>query len=144
MSTGIMWFRQDLRLADNPALNAACKQCDQVVAVFIDDPTDQTVSQLGAASRAWLHHSLAALQKSMRDKGSEMYFAQGDSLIVLRTLMECTSADQIFWNRCYDPVTIARDTQIKSSLSDYQPRTFNAGLIHEPWENLKGGGRSYG
>lgn len=138
-----MWFRQDLRLADNPALNAACKQCDQLIAVFVDDPTDQTVSQLGAASRTWLHHSLAALQQSLRDKGSELHFAQGDSLAVLRTLIESTSAEQIFWNRCYDPVTIARDTQIKSSLSEYTPRTFNASLIHEPWENLKGDGTPY-
>lgn len=143
MSIGIVWFRQDLRLADNPALNAACKQCDEIVAVFIDDPTDQTVSRLGAASRAWLHHSLADLQHSLQGKGSDLYYAQGDSLVILRTLIASAGAEKIFWNRCYDPVTIARDTKIKSSLSDYKPQTFNAGLIHEPWENLKGDGTPY-
>jgi len=143
VSTGIVWFRQDLRLADNPALNAACRQCDQVVAVFIDDPLDQTVSQLGAASRVWLHHSLLALRNSLREKGSELYFAQGDSLVALKKLIESTNAGQIFWNRCYDPITIARDTQIKKSLGQYHPRTFNASLIHEPWENLKGDGTPY-
>lgn len=143
MSTGIIWFRQDLRLADNPALNAACKQCDQVLAVFIDDPAEQTVSQLGAASRTWLHDSLTSLQQSLREKGTDLYFAQGDSLSVLSKLLEATNADLIFWNRCYDPVTIARDTQIKLALSDYQPRTFNASLVHEPWENLKGDGTPY-
>ena len=138
-----MWFRQDLRLTDNPALKAACQQCEQLVAVFIDDPTDQTVSRLGAASRVWLHHSLAALRESLRQKGSDLFFVQGESLTVLTNLIELCAADSIFWNRCYDPVTIARDMQIKSSLAQYKPRTFNASLIQEPWENLKGDGSPY-
>lgn len=138
-----MWFRQDLRLADNPAFFAACKQCDQLVAVFIDDPLDQSVSSLGEASRAWLHHSLKALADSLRAKGSDLYFAQGSSLAVLTNILEVTGSEYVFWNRCYDPVTIARDTKIKASLARYQPRTFNASLIHEPWENLKADGTVY-
>ncbi|MFK7852985.1 MAG: deoxyribodipyrimidine photo-lyase [Granulosicoccus sp.] len=143
MSVGVMWFRQDLRLADNPAFSAACKQCDQLVAVFIDDPLDQTVSSLGEASRAWLHHSLKALADSLRAKGTDLYFAQGSSLSVLTNILEVTGSESVFWNRCYDPATIARDTTIKASLADYKPRTFNASLIHEPWENLKGDGTVY-
>ena len=53
MSTGIVWFRQDLRLADNPALAQACKDCEFVVCVFVDDPQDQTLSSLGEASSVW-------------------------------------------------------------------------------------------
>ena len=143
MSIGIVWFRQDLRLKDNPALAAACKECDSVICVFIDDPTDQTVSQLGSASRVWLHHSLQALDASLQKKGSVLHCLKGGSLAVLKKLMKQSEASRIFWNRCYDPVTIARDKEIKSGLSKYKPGTFNGLLIFEPWDNLKGDGSAY-
>lgn len=138
-----MWFRQDLRLSDNPALSEACKSCDEVLCVFIDDPMEQSISRLGAASQVWLHHSLEALQESLREKGSELYLARGDALEVLQSFIAEADIDRIFWNRCYDPATIARDKHLKSVLSDLEPRTFNGLLVHEPWENLKGDGTPY-
>jgi deoxyribodipyrimidine photo-lyase len=96
---GIVWFRQDLRLSDNPALTAACRECDQILPVFIDDPKEQTLTQIGAASRVWLHHSLLALQQSLQDKGSDLLVAQGASLDVLNTLVAEIGAHRIFWNR---------------------------------------------
>lgn len=138
-----MWFRQDLRLSDNPALSEACKSCDELLCVFIDDPMEQSISRLGEASRVWLHHSLAALRESLREKGSELYFARGDALEVLQGLVDDSGADRLFWNRCHDPASIARDTQVKSALSELQPRTFNGLLIHEPWQNLKSDGSPY-
>ena len=65
-TVGIVWFRQDLRLSDNPALTAASRECDHILPVFIDDPREQTLTQVGAASRVWLHQSLHALQQSLR------------------------------------------------------------------------------
>ena len=79
MSIGIVWFRQDLRLKDNPALAAACKECDSILCIFIDDPADQTVSQLGSASRVWLHHSLQALDASLQKKDGALHCFQGAS-----------------------------------------------------------------
>ena len=140
---GLFWFRQDLRLADNPALSHACKECDLVLPVFIDDPAEQTISQVGSASRVWLHQSLEALQNSLQDKGGELFIAQGASLDVLSSLIEDSGASRVFWNRCYDPQTIARDTQIKQSLSHCRPQTFNGLLLNEPWQNLKGDGTPY-
>lgn len=138
-----MWFRQDLRLSDNPALNEACKSCDELLCIFIDDPMDQSISRLGAASQVWLHHSLAALGESLQEKGNELYFSRGDALQVLQRFIEEAGVDRIFWNRCYDPATIERDKHVKSVLSELQPRTFNSLLIHEPWENLKSDGTPY-
>jgi len=66
VSLGIVWFRQDLRLSDNPALRAALRDCDEVLPVFIDDERAGTVSQIGAASRVWLHHSLNSLDESLK------------------------------------------------------------------------------
>lgn len=140
---GIVWFRQDLRLADNPALVAACKDCDQVLLLFIDDPTDQTISQVGSASRVWLHHSLQALQQSLQGKETLLHLFHGDSQSVLEKVVADTGACRIYWNRCYDPVTIERDKKIKLALEDLQPKTFNGLLIGEPWENLKGDGTPY-
>jgi len=147
---GIVWFRQDLRLADNPALVAACKDCEQLVLLFIDDPADQTVSTLGAASRVWLHHSLDSLKHSLQDKENSqsektnsLYFFQGNSLDVLQSVISATGASRIYWNRCYDPVTIERDKKIKSALEDQQPKTFNGLLVCEPWDNLKDDGTPY-
>ena len=140
---GIVWFRQDLRLADNPALVAACKACDQVILLFIDDPADQTVSRLGSASRVWLHHSLNALQQSLNDKHAQLQLFQGDALDILQSVIGATGAARIYWNRCYDPVTIERDKVIKKALEDLQPRTFNGLLLNEPWDNLKDDGTPY-
>ena len=140
---GIVWFRQDLRLSDNPALTAACRECDQIIPLFIDDPLDQTLTQVGAASRVWLHYSLHALEQTLKDKGTDLFIAQGASLDVLQSLIAETGANKIFWNRCYDPVTIERDSQIKLALSALSPKTFNGLLVHEPWENLKGDGTPY-
>lgn len=143
VTIGVVWFRQDLRLEDNPALSQACKQCDSVICVFIDDPLDQTVSQLGEASRVWLHHSLHSVDESLREKGNGLVYLQGDSLALLEKLVRDTGATRIFWNRCYDPVSIERDKLIKVALKELEPSTSNGILIFEPWENLKGDGTPY-
>ena len=137
MNVGIVWFRQDLRVADNPALRAALTHCDRVVCVFIDDPQDQTVSQLGAASRVWLHHSLLSLQGALEQRGAQLLLAQGNSLQVLSNLSEQCHATHLYWNRCYDPATIARDKKIKQQLDHLQPESFSALLNAEPWDSLK-------
>jgi len=134
---GIVWFRQDLRLSDNPALHQAVSECDRVLAVFIDDPLEQGVSRLGAASRVWLHHSLHWLREALRNKGGELFISRGESLTVLNELIETASISNVYWNRCYEPQTIARDKHIKAELAAYHPHTFNGSLILEPWQNLK-------
>ena len=60
----ICWFRQDLRLADNPALCAAAAR-GEVLPVFILDDGAAREDRIGAANRWWLHHSLAALKASL-------------------------------------------------------------------------------
>jgi len=143
MSLGIVWFRQDLRIADNPALNAAVAACDSVLCLFIDDPQDQTISQLGSASRVWLHHSLMSLQQSLKQRGAELVVAVGNSEEVLTQASAHYGATHLFWNRCYDPVSIKRDTKIKKSLAELHPESFNALLNAEPWEVLKGDDTPY-
>lgn len=144
MTCALVWFRQDLRLADNPAWSEACRSCQSVIPVFIDDPSPQTPSQLGAASRVWLEQSLASLAKRLQLKSSRLILRQGQALTVLQDLIKETGASHVFWNRCYDPVSLARDTQIKAKLKEQvQVQSFNAALLREPWQLLKADGQPY-
>lgn len=144
MTCAIVWFRQDLRLADNPAWWEACRSCEQVIPVFIDDPTPTTVSRLGAASRVWLHHSLLNLDKALQSQASRLILRQGQALAVLKTLIQETGATHLFWNRCYDPASLERDKLIKAALKEeLSVQSFNASLLREPWQVLKGDGQPY-
>ena len=142
-NVGLVWFRQDLRLADNLALSAAINTCDTVVCLFINDPAAQTVSQVGAASRVWLHHSLNDLDKNLRSKGNELVLAHGVSETVLEQAITHYGVTRLFWNRCYDPVSIKRDKKIKARFKECLPESFNALLNAEPWETLKADGTPY-
>ena len=69
-SPAIMWFRRDLRLADNPALMAAIKSERPLVLLYIDE-TDRA-RQWGGAKKVWLHHSLSSLERSIQEKGGAL------------------------------------------------------------------------
>lgn len=130
----IVWFRQDLRLRDNPALAAALARGGPVVPVFILDDAGEGRWRAGGATRWWLHHSLAALDAALRARGSQLVLAHGDSATVLRTLIAATGATAVHWNRRYEPAIVARDTALKSSLTadGIETRSFNAALLLEP------------
>ncbi|WP_020396973.1 cryptochrome/photolyase family protein [Thiolinea disciformis] len=138
MPTAIVWFRQDLRLADNTALFQACHSCEQVIPVFIDDPTPTTTSQLGAASRVWLHHSLRSLSETLAQHGSRLILRQGSAQTVLEQLIAETGASHLYWNRCYAPAAIQRDQQLKATLKQIvEVHSFRGNVLYEPWEILK-------
>jgi len=131
----LLWFRQDLRLADNPALAAAVARKAPIVPVYIVDDATVDPWRPGAASRWWLHHSLTALDKALQQRGSQLVVRIGKTDEALRVLVRETDAGSVFWNRCYEPAAIARDTHIKKSLTDggLDVQSFNAALLHEPW-----------
>ena len=108
----IHWFRQDLRLSDNPSLFHACQQ-GTILPIYILDDTNAKKHYLGAASRLWLHHALESLDQSL-EKHLSLY--KGDPLSILVKLCDCYGIKSIFWNRCYEPWRISRDTEIKKTL----------------------------
>jgi deoxyribodipyrimidine photo-lyase len=134
MSTALVLFRRDLRLSDNPAWSAACAEHVQVLPVFIQADDDSSWSA-GAASRWWLHHALAALDQSLRDAGAGLHLRHGEPLEVLRELIAQSGASAVYWNRLYEPATVARDTRIKSALQEdgIAVHSHNAALWCEPW-----------
>jgi deoxyribodipyrimidine photo-lyase len=142
MTTALLWFRRDLRLTDNPALNAALAHSEKVIPLYVDTPEDLGE---GAASRWWLHHSLAALDADLRRRGSGLLLRQGPPLEVLRELIKATGASQVYWNRRYEPAAIAQDRIVKEALrSDgIAVAASNAALLNEPWQVLKADATPY-
>jgi deoxyribodipyrimidine photo-lyase len=140
----MVWFRQDLRIADNPALRAACEADDALLPVYIFSPHEEGAWAPGGASRVWLHHSLGALDAELRRLGSRLTLRHAaDSLEELLTLCREAKVTRVFWNRRYEPLVIARDMRIKGTLEHQgiEVRTFNASLLFEPWEiRSKSGG----
>lgn len=131
----ILWLRQDLRISDNPALFEAVKT-GAILPVFILDDESAGVFKIGAASRLWLHHSLQSLNKSFAEK---LNFYSGNSKEILLKIIAENNADTIYWNRCYEPWSIKRDSEIKEFLTskNIEVRTFNGSLLWEPWQVLK-------
>ena len=129
----IVWFRRDLRLADNPALTAAVVR-GLIVPVFIWAPDEEAPWPPGAASRWWLHHALRALDAAFRARGVPLLVRRGDSLKILRELIRTTGATAICWNRLYEPALRARDEKVATALrrDGIEVRTFGANLLFEP------------
>lgn len=133
--TAIMWFRQDLRLYDNPALLKAVA-IGQVLPIYILDDINPQNWSMGSASRVWLHDSLKALDKTL---GGHLKLFVGDAKSVIDNLVTEHDIDAVYWNRCYEPWRIKRDTKIKAQLTtrEIETQTFNASLLWEPWTVLK-------
>jgi deoxyribodipyrimidine photo-lyase len=127
--TTIVWFRQDLRVGDNPALAAAAKR-GPVVPLFVLDEDGRR--PLGAASRWWLHHSLAALGDSLNG----LVLRRGDAAKILPEVAKAAGADTVTWNRCHEPDAIARDEAVVDALrqAGVAVQGFNGNLLHEPSE----------
>lgn len=138
-NTVIMWFRQDLRLSDNPALFKAIEQGSVLPVFILDEGVDWP---LGEASRWWLHHSLNALNASLQ---GNLWILRGNAANLLPQFAFEQGASHVFWNRCYEPSGIRRDTLIKEQLTTdgITATSQNGSLIWEPWENLKKDGTPY-
>jgi deoxyribodipyrimidine photo-lyase len=143
MSASIVWFRNDLRLGDNPALLAALDSGRSVLPVYVLDEETDGVRTPGAASRWWLHHSLRSLDASLRALGSRLILRRGAAEQVIAGLAAEYAAKVVFWNRAYDRGSRERDARLKSALGERGVRaeSLKANLLYEPREvkTLSGG-----
>lgn len=137
----ICWFRQDLRLSDNPAFYHAV-QAGNVLPVYILDDESAAQNRMGGASRWWLHYSLHALNKSLNGK-LQCYHGKADEILL--KLVTRYKAKAVYWNRCYEPWRIQRDTELRSALEQKEVRvkSYNGSLLWEPWEINKDNGTPY-
>lgn len=141
----LVWFRLDLRLADNPALTAAVRRGGPVIPVFIWAPAEEGDWPPGAASRWWLHQSLNALATELEHRGARLVLRLGESLSTLRALVRETGAGAVLWNRRYEPALVARDRQVKEALraDGLEVESFNSALLFEPWTVANQAGRPF-
>eukprot|EP00758_Cryptobia_borreli_P009758 Tbor_TRINITY_DN5507_c1_g2::TRINITY_DN5507_c1_g2_i2::g.12904::m.12904/K01669/phrB; deoxyribodipyrimidine photo-lyase len=128
----IFWFRQDLRLEDNPGLFESVINAD-VLPIYILDDVNAGKHKMGDASRVWLYHSLNSLSKSLGDK---LFFFKGDAKTVLLELIKSENIQGVYWNRCYEPWRIQRDSDIEKALrkEEIHVNIFNGSLLWKPWE----------
>ena len=131
----VCWFRNDLRLHDNPALQAACASGRDVLCLFIFE-TNSVLKAPGAASRWWLHGSLLALRQDIEKHGGRLDICKGDSLNLIPTICETIGAAAIVWNRRYGEAERTLDATLKKELKDkgVAAESFNGHLMYEPWE----------
>ena len=140
----ILWFRRDLRLADNPALTQALASGRPVVPVYIlDDAGDGRAP--GAASLWWLDKSLRALAEALAERGTPLILRRGDSEAELRRLIDQTGAGTVLMNRLFEPDAWTRDADIAHALKaeGVDCRGFNASLMARPGGVLNGTGGPY-
>jgi len=141
----IVWFRQDLRLADNPALAAAVATGQPVIPIYVLDDHAPDPWRPGGASRWWLHHSLRSLSDRLIAAGSGLVLRRGPAGPALRRLLAETGAGAVFWNRLYDPWAVRRDTVIKADLTSLgiTVNSHNGALLFEPSRILNRNGKPF-
>ena len=137
----IHWFRDDLRLADNPALFEALA-AGRVLPVFVLDESSQKFCALGSASKWWLHEALGSLNESLNGR---LLLSKGDPKKLIPELAKTHGAKAVFWNRRYEPDEKPIDEVVSEELSaqGVETHVFNGALLWEPWDVLKGDGTPY-
>ncbi len=140
----LVWWREDLRLTDNPALDAAAKSGRPIVSVYVLDRESPGVRPMGEASSWWLHHSLVSLSQDLQQiGGGGVLVLRGRAREVIGEIVSALQVGEVFWNRRYAAAEHAVDEAIAMDLqaADVAVRTFNGILVHEPDEVLpKSGG----
>ncbi len=130
----IHWFRKDLRLMDNPALSSAAESGHPVLAVYILEDGDSDPWALGGASRWWLHHSLKALDQSLKTLGNRLILRRGRPQETLRELVTETGATAVYCTSLTEPLAIKIDSELSHILNELGAgfQAFDGNLIFPP------------
>lgn len=141
----IFWFRRDLRLRDNPGLNAAIEAAGPNVCLVYIRETNDSLRTPGGASEWWLDKSLRSLQADIEALGGTLILKTGDAREIIPALAEETCAEAVFWNRRYEEPERDIDTDLKASLKQdgVHVESFNGSLLTEPWTQKTGSGGYY-
>lgn len=137
-----VWFRDDLRLSDHPALHAAVQTGLPIFCFYVLDETSPQRRPMGGAAKWWLHHGLSALRESLTQLGGDLHIFEGAAEGVVERLVDQLKPSAVFWNRRYDDAGMAVDARIKTSLRDQGivAESYNGALLREPWEVKNGAG----
>ncbi|MCX2980405.1 deoxyribodipyrimidine photo-lyase [Halieaceae bacterium IMCC14734] len=130
----IVWFRDDLRLMDLPALAAAAASDQPLICCYIYDTESAGLRAPGGASCWWLHHSLLALRAQLQGLGGELILRQGKSVDVLMEIAAQTGANGIVCTRAYEPAQIGLEVELARRADDegLTCRRYPGQLLFEP------------
>jgi deoxyribodipyrimidine photo-lyase len=144
MARSIIWFRRDLRLADNAALAAALRQ-GEVIPVFVIDPVLLNSDRVGAKRVAWLAANLRELDRSLRQRGSQLIVRRGESAAELLRLAHETGAANVYFNLDLTPYARKRDQRVALALEaqGITVETFDDMTIYHPEDIVTLTGRPY-
>lgn len=139
MRAALLWFRRNLRLADNDAFIAAVRSGRPIIPVYVTDSRDS-----GRASRSWLHHSLASLDRGLRNMGGLLVLRAGEPEQVLPQLAADTGAAALYFCRHHEPASRVQEYQLRSRLpANVTVHEFDDGLLHDPDSVLTSGHTAY-
>ncbi|MEX2607444.1 MAG: deoxyribodipyrimidine photo-lyase [Kiritimatiellia bacterium] len=137
----LLWFRNDLRLHDHPALTAAVESGAPVIPVYLYTPDADAPWEPGGASKWWLHHALTDLQDQLHKRGSTLILRSGSEPgVLLESLLKETGAEQIYWNRRYEPSQVELDSDLKKR---FPAKSFRGSMLWEPGTVTTGSGDPY-
>ncbi|WP_461637598.1 cryptochrome/photolyase family protein [Leucobacter sp. BZR 635] len=131
--TALIWFRDDLRLADHPALCAGAEDPGGIIALYVLDEESAESRPLGGAARWWLHESLASLRAGLAARGVPLILRRGPAeQVVTDVALEC-AVDRVLWNRRYGTERHL-DARLKAGLRGrgIAAHSFHGGLLFEP------------
>ncbi|UXO67474.1 deoxyribodipyrimidine photo-lyase [Pantoea dispersa] len=121
MSTHLVWLRNDLRINDNSALAAACRDSQaEVLALFIATPGQWQQHSMAPKQAAFIHQNLCLLQQSLAERGIKLHYHQCDdfaaSVDYLATFCQQHKVDALFYNYQYEINERQRDAAVEKQL----------------------------
>lgn len=116
MRTIIVWFRNDLRVHDHPALAEAAKEADHVIPVFILQDALLTGPYASANRTRFLLESLQDLKRSLQTLGADLVVRRGKAAEVLKQLVDETGASAVYHSVDYTPFAVKRDRNVQTAL----------------------------
>ena len=140
-----MWFRQDLRLADNHALAAAVHTGRPVIPIYVLDDAAAGAWAMGGASRWWLNGSLESLGRELRRRRSRLILLRGRTEEVLLGIARTTGADAIYFTRAYEPWAAALERSLNAACkrAGVALLRYPGNLLREPGSVCTGSGEPY-
>lgn len=132
----VVWFRNDLRLADHRALSAAVATGAPLIFVYILDDETPAQWKMGAASRWWLDKSLIALAADLEARGATLTLRRGATSEELPKLVADCKASAVYFSRAYEPYAVALEESLKATFdaSGVAFKRYGGSLLREPEE----------
>ena len=121
MHTAVVWFRDDLRLDDNPTVADAAAQATELVPVYVVDPRRRGQSEygpekLGGHRARFRREAILDLRQSLRDLGGELFVWEGHAEAVVSDIVETVDADAVFAQTKPATEEIEREHAVKTAL----------------------------